>query len=87
MGLFEVCANIDPTHTVLIVRDSSGEVVHRIEKPPRWGSAVGRIHRFRRIGVGIAHVGIPPGPGRGLGHRPLVSPHPRRSRTGQPFSR
>ncbi|EID79127.1 MULTISPECIES: hypothetical protein [Rhodococcus] len=37
MGLFEVCANIDPTHTVLIVRDSSGEVVHRIEKPPRWG--------------------------------------------------
>ncbi|ANS32003.1 hypothetical protein R1CP_36985 (plasmid) [Rhodococcus opacus] len=37
MGLFEVCANIDPTRTVLVVRDSSGEVVHRIEKPPRWG--------------------------------------------------
>lgn len=37
MAQFDACVNIDPTCTVLTVRDDSGQVVHRERKPPRWG--------------------------------------------------
>ena len=37
MAQFDVCVNVDPTCTVLTIRDAAGQVVHRDRKPPRWG--------------------------------------------------